>query len=342
MPSDRRSPRELLLFAFFLAITVALAWLLRHALLIIYVSAVFAVVLTPAIDRVHTIPIFRWHPSRGVSLLLVLLLLCLLLAGIMAVAVPSIASDAADFTQTLPRQVSELQRRLHSIPLFKKLDLSSLPAYAATTLKWIGAAAASTAADVLTSVLLTAYFILDGAPLLRRIVATLPPSQQPRLGVALGKAAGRMRHWLAGQGLLMLILGSSATITFGLMGLPFFYLLGFFAGLANFVPLLGPIATVLLAGIVAATQSGLAVIGVIAFYFVYQQVENAFLTPKIMKSQVQLASPAVIIALLIGSELAGIAGALVAIPSAVLVSELAQEYLPEKRSPSITNDQLQQ
>ncbi len=58
-----------------------------------------------------------------------------------------------------------------------------------------------------------------------------------------------------------------------------------------------------------------------------------------MRSQVQLASPIVIIALLIGSELAGIAGALVAVPSAVLVSELAHEYLPQKRSPSIMNEQ---
>ena len=61
----------------------------------------------------------------------------------------------------------------------------------------------------------------------------------------------------------------------------------------------------------------------------YQQVENAFLTPHIMKTQVQLSARAVVIALLIGSELAGIAGALVAVPSAVLVSVLADEYLAD-------------
>jgi predicted PurR-regulated permease PerM len=137
----------------------------------------------------------------------------------------------------------------------------------------------------------------------------------------------------------MLILGSSATITFGLMGLPFFYLLGLFAELAKFIPLLGPFATVLVAGALAATKSGWTVIGGAAFHFVYQQVENAFLTPNIMKSQAQLASPVVIIALLIGSELVGIASALVAVLSAVLVSELAHEYLPEKRGPSIVAEQ---
>jgi len=85
-----------------------------------------------------------------------------------------------------------------------------------------------------------------------------------------------------------------------------------------------------LAALAAATDSGWKVLGVLIFYFIYQQVENAFLTPKIMKSQVQLSSAVVVIALLIGSELAGIAGALVAVPSAVLVVELAGEYLVER------------
>jgi len=136
-----------------------------------------------------------------------------------------------------------------------------------------------------------------------------------------------MRGWLTGQLLLMLILGSASLIVFGLMGIPYFYLIGVFAGVANIIPLLGPIATVVLAAAIAATQSLWKVIGVLIFYAVYQQVENAFLTPRIMKAQVELSSAVVIVALLIGGELAGVAGALVAVPSAVLVVELASEYL---------------
>jgi predicted PurR-regulated permease PerM len=72
---------------------------------------------------------------------------------------------------------------------------------------------------------------------------------------------------------------------------------------------------------------------VVIFYFVYQQVENAFLTPRIMKSQVELSSAIVIVALLVGGELAGIPGALVAVPSAVLIGEFVQEYLTYKTDP---------
>jgi predicted PurR-regulated permease PerM len=139
-----------------------------------------------------------------------------------------------------------------------------------------------------------------------------------------------MRGWLAGQMLLMAILGSASLITFGLMGIPYFYLLGVFAGIANIIPLIGPFVTVLLASLIAATQSLWKVLGVLIFYAVYQQVEEAFLTPRIMKAQVELSPPVIVIALLLGSEIAGIAGALVAVPSAVLFVELAGEYLVKR------------
>jgi predicted PurR-regulated permease PerM len=139
-----------------------------------------------------------------------------------------------------------------------------------------------------------------------------------------------MRGWLTGQAMLMAILGISSGLTFGFMGLPYFYLLAVFAAAANLVPLLGPLATVVVASAVAATQSGWDVLGVLVFYLIYQQVENAFLTPRIMKSQVELSPVIVIVALLVGGELAGIAGALVAVPSAVLISELADEYIPKR------------
>jgi predicted PurR-regulated permease PerM len=328
---DARQPhnaRHLVLFAFGIAVVVALFWFLRHAALTIYVSAVFAVVLKPAVDWLHRKSVFGWRPSRAGALLVIVLVLCLVLGVIIAVAAPSIASNADDFSDTLRRAVTDFERRLHSVPLLGKVSLSGMNSHFAEAIKAAVAAAAGATADIVTALLLIAYFILDGAAILTRITGVLPPTSCRKLNSTLERAAVRMRHWLAGQGLLMLILGGSATVTFGLMGLPYFYLLGLFAGLANIVPLLGPLATVILAGAVAATKSGWDVIGVLIFYMVYQQVENAFLTPNIMKSQVQLASAVVIVALLIGSELAGIAGALVAVPSAVLIAELANTYLP--------------
>jgi predicted PurR-regulated permease PerM len=204
--------------------------------------------------------------------------------------------------------------------------------------KFLPAAGAATA-DVVSSLLLIAYLILDGAALFRRALGRIPAEPRERLQLALTRAAHRMRGWLTGQAMLMAILAVSSGITFGFLGLPYFYLLALFAGAANLVPLLGPLATVVVAGLVAATQSGWDVLGVIIFYLIYQQVENALLTPHIMKSQVELSPVIVLVALLVGAELGGIAGALVAVPSAVLVSELLNEYVPKRdAAPAVSGE----
>jgi predicted PurR-regulated permease PerM len=87
------------------------------------------------------------------------------------------------------------------------------------------------------------------------------------------------------------------------------------------------VVSVLLAGAVAAIDSLAKLVGVLIFFAVYQQVENAYLTPRIMESQVKISSVTVLVALLVGAELAGVPGALVAVPTAVLISVLIQEYL---------------
>jgi predicted PurR-regulated permease PerM len=307
---------------------LGIAWFIRHALLLIYVSAVLAAVLKPGIDWMHRTSIFGWRPGRGAALLLIVLVLCLLLGGLIAIALPSIISDVSNFTG----QFAQLQKGLHSLPLLRNINFSNVQSRAAAAIAKILPALGAATADIITALLLIAYFILDGAGLLKRIIRVMPPDGRGRLASTLQKAARRMRHWLAGQGMLMAILGTAATVTFGLMGLPYFYLLGIFAGVVNIIPLLGPLATVVVASGVALTQSPWDVLGVVVFYLVYQQVENAFLTPKIMQSEVQLSSAVVIVALLIGSELAGIAGALVAVPSAVLAAELANEYLVDEGS----------
>jgi predicted PurR-regulated permease PerM len=84
---------------------------------------------------------------------------------------------------------------------------------------------------------------------------------------------------------------------------------------------------------VAAIDSWGRVIGVVIFYAVYLQVENSFLVPRIMRSRVGLPGLAILAALLIGSSVAGVIGAMVSVPTAVLVAELVDEYLVNKSPP---------
>jgi predicted PurR-regulated permease PerM len=155
----------------------------------------------------------------------------------------------------------------------------------------------------------------------------LPIKTEPRFERTLLEAKDRMRRWLLAQLLLMLILGSSSALVYGLLGIRYFNVLAVFTGLANIVPIVGPVLSVMLACVVAAFDGWAKVAGVLIFYLVYQQIENAFLTPRIMKAAVGLPALSIIIALAIGGELAGLVGAVVAVPSATLVAVLMNEYL---------------
>lgn len=139
-----------------------------------------------------------------------------------------------------------------------------------------------------------------------------------------------MGKWLLGQGSLMLILGLTSTIVYLFLHVRYAYALGALTGLLNAIPIIGAAVCIALTLLVAAIDSWGRVIGVAIFYGIYLQVENSFLVPRIMKSRVGLPGLAILVALLIGSAVAGVVGALVSVPTAVLVTELVDEYLVNK------------
>jgi predicted PurR-regulated permease PerM len=135
-----------------------------------------------------------------------------------------------------------------------------------------------------------------------------------------------MGKWLLGQGSLMLVLGLSSMTVFLFLHVRYAYALGVLMGLFNLIPIAGAVISMTLVVMVAAIDSWGRVVGVLIFYAIYAQFETSFLTPRIMKQSVDLVGLAVIVALLLGSSLAGIVGALVAVPTAVLVAVLVSEY----------------
>jgi predicted PurR-regulated permease PerM len=329
--------KRLILWTLAVGIVVYLAWLLRNTLLLVYMSAVFAVVLSPAVDWVCRLRIGRWHPGRAVSILLIIGVVLVLLTVFLLLALPPLVSDIDQLIQQLPERVQRLQEDLRSVPFLRQINVQTIAGYASSLIGGLTGLVSTTAGALVSLaavIVLTAYLILDGARVFDWTISLLPPEISPRLRLTLLRAVARMRRWLVGQAMLMLILGLYSAVVFGLLGVRYFYLLAVFAGVANIIPMLGPVLTVILAGTVAAIDSFAKLIGVVVLYLAYQQVESAFLTPRIMKMQVKLSATAVLVALLIGGALAGISGALLAVPTAVLVSELAEEYLihrPEER-----------
>jgi predicted PurR-regulated permease PerM len=175
--------------------------------------------------------------------------------------------------------------------------------------------------------ILTVYFTLEGDVAYRWVLSLFPLERRTRLDNALRRADVRMGRWLIGQGSLMLILGLTSTVVYLALDVRYAYALGVLTGLLNIIPVLGAAVCVVLALLAAAADSWGRVLGVAVFYLIYLWLENSFLTPRIMKSSVDLPGLSIIVALLVGSELEGVVGALVSVPTAVLVAVLIDEYL---------------
>jgi predicted PurR-regulated permease PerM len=332
--SRRQSIRSNILFAFAVGLALYLAWLLRHVLLLIYVSAMFAVVLNPLVCYISDLRIGRWKPFRRVAIIVLVFMIFAGLGGFVFLALPPALDDLSDFAKEMPTRLPQIVDNLKRIPLLNHIDTNNITTQFANSIT-------GSATEVLRSLkgwasalftmgmgfILTVYFSLEGEAAYRWGMSFFPPAHRGRLDAALRRAERRMQMWLVGQGSLMLILGVCSTVTYLSLHIRYAYALGFLTGLLNIIPVMGAAVCIGLALLVAAIDSWGRVLGVAIFYGIWVNLENSLLIPRIMKSSVDLPGLSVLVGLVIGSELAGVTGALVSVPTAVLVSVLLDEYL---------------
>lgn len=332
-----RSLRSDIVFAFALALACYLAWLIRDVLVLLYVSALFAVVLSPVVRSTSRIHIGRWQPFKGSAVFVLLLVVAGAIAAFGFFALPPVISDLQGFAQEMPSRLPGLVEKLKNLPLTQHLDTASLSSrlqdfvsQAATYILFSISDWAGKLFDLVMGFILTIYFILEGDHAYQWFLSFFPHGRRERLDETLQRAEIRMGKWLLGQGSLMLIMGVTSTIVYLALHIRYAYALGVLTGMLNIVPVLGAAICIALAMLVAAIDSWGRVLGIAIFYLIYLQVENSFLIPRIMKNSVGLPGLAILVALVLGSALEGILGAMVSVPTAVLVAVLLDEYLVRK------------
>jgi predicted PurR-regulated permease PerM len=334
-----RNLRSDIVFAFAVALAIALAWHMRDVLMLLYVSALFAVVLTPVVRFTSGLRIGRRQPFKGSAILFLLLAVAAALTAFGFLALPPVIRDMQEFGGEMPARLPAILEKIKTIPFADRLNTGEISArvqdfasQAATYLLLSIRDWAGNLFDIVMGVTLTVYFILEGDRAYRWFLSFFPAKSRVRLDKTLRRAELRLGKWLLGQGSLMLILGVTSTIVYLSLGVRYAYALGFLTGLLNIIPVIGAAVCVALALLVAAIDSWGRVLGVAIFYLIYLQVENSYLVPRIMKNSVGLPGLAIIVALLLGFALEGVPGAMVAVPTAVLVAVLVDEYFVHKET----------
>jgi predicted PurR-regulated permease PerM len=329
--------RSHILFFFGVILFLALAWKLAKELEIIYVSALFAVVLMPIIGRITSTSIRGYKPSRPMAIIMLIVGVVAAVAIFFTVGLPPVLRDLREFSNDLPQRIPDIVGKLKKLPMADHFGIDSLAeraenaiaataSYLFTSLPdWL-----SHVFDILTTAFLCIYFMLEGEFAYSFFLSLFRSDHRRRLDVTLKTAERKMSKWLVGQGLLMLTLGVCSVVVFGLLKVRYFLLLGVLMGLLNIIPIAGGVITIVIVAGVAALDSWPKMFGVLLFYLIYVNVENAVLTPRIMRSSVNLMGLTVLVALLIGTALAGVVGALVAVPTAALISVLLDEYAVQR------------
>jgi predicted PurR-regulated permease PerM len=291
----------------------------------------------PVIESIRMMNIRGWRPSRSIAILILIAGIALGLSLFFTFALPPVMRDLKEFLTDLPQRIPEAVAKIKRIPMADKLGVDDLAAKAEATAAAVGGYLFSSlphwlahVLDVLTAIFLCIYFMIEGDSAYEFLLSLFKPASRARLDTALQKAELKMSKWLLGQGLLMLSIGICSTIVFWILHVRYFVLLGVLMGLFNIIPIAGGVITIVLVAGVAALDSWPKMFGVLIFYLIYVNFENAFLTPRIMKSSVDLMGLTVLVALMIGTALAGVVGALVAVPTAALISVLLDEYAVQR------------
>jgi predicted PurR-regulated permease PerM len=247
--------------------------------------------------------------------------------------IPPLVGQLTELGQQMPTYVDQLQNTLvrarlieHRYTWSQLLQKVESPALAFTGILGAVQSVLGAFAAVITVLILPYYLLLEASSLQRALLQVVSPENRASVARVTVDVTLKVGAWLSGQILLGAVIGVTATIGLWIIGVPFPYVLGLIAGLGEFIPIVGPISAAVPAVLMGWTVSLKTAIFVAIYFAVQQFVENNFLVPRIMERQVGVSAVTILIALLIGGELLGIVGAVLAVPTAAIVQVLLQEF----------------
>jgi predicted PurR-regulated permease PerM len=340
--ASSNSPRALIRYGLIgLALTVAISWTLyevRDALMLVYISALIAIGLSPVVDAIERKRLLRQRVPRWAAILVIYLCIIGAIVGVGVLVIPPIVSQSRDLAVELPKLLHQGQQWLidhgwlsREITAQEAVQTASSSGAQDTVGVLAGAVWGFVGGlfGVVTILVLTFYLLVDGDSLVRLFVRLFPSERRLRVEDACRRVTNKVSAWLGGQLLLGAVIGTTAAVGLFLMGVPFFYVLALIAGIGEMIPIVGPILSAVPAVIVALSVSPALALAVVAFFFGQQQLENHILVPNIMQRQVGISPVGVIVALLIGGSLLGVLGAILAVPTAGILQVLFEELVPE-------------
>jgi predicted PurR-regulated permease PerM len=306
---------------------------LRRVVAWMVVAGFFAVVLAPAVGLVEQ----HLHVRRGLAVTITVVFGAIVVSGLVALIVIPLVAHATDFAVNLSNYVADTRAGRGSLGgLVRQINLdrwiqdhqqdiqNSANSLGASSLQLLRAVGNFVIASI-TIFVLTVLLLIQGPSLVNTTLGLVPLAHRDRVR-RVGADCGRaVTGYVVGNLIIGVIAGTASYVCLRASGVPFAEVLALWVGFADLIPLVGATIGAAPAVLAAFLHSVPVGIVVIAFFVIYQQFENHVLQVTIMARTVQLNPLAVLLSVLIGVELFGLLGALLAIPAGGVVQILVRE-----------------
>lgn len=311
-------------------LSIVVLWQIRSLIVLLLISIVLASAIAPIVDWAEGFRVPRW--------LTVILVYLSLISGLVGLAVafgPAAFTQIEQLIRSLPEYVRELtvlvenwvlsinDSRPELVSQVEKLfDIQSITAWAIRSSQQAIARSYSLTTglvgsiiNIVLSLFVSGYMVADSKNLIRGAVRVLPRPWDRRLETQLGPVSARIGSYIRGRIIVSTILGVAATIGLSVLGLSDVALgLGAIAGVANFIPFVGPILGAIPSLVVALSYGWWTLLWVFLLFVIIQNLEAYILAPVVIGSSVGLHPLYLLLAVLGGTEVLGIFGALLAPP----------------------------
>jgi predicted PurR-regulated permease PerM len=317
------------------------AFVARDALLMIYVSGVLAIGFSPivrVIERQKLLPIGSARFPRWLAILVLYLAILGTIGLVLSLIFPPLVEQGQAMWEKAPRWFERGQQFLITKGwltgrISMREAVEKAPGSGSDAVTRVGRAVVGVAGGIFgifTILILTFYMLIDSWRLRETFLRLFRRERRPRIDAASREVMVKVSAWLGGQLLLAGTIGVTTAIGLWALGIPYFYVLALVAAIGELIPIVGPVLSAVPALGVAATLSLNKAVFVLIFFILQQQLENHVLVPKIMSRQVGVSAVTIIVALLIGGSLAGILGAILAVPTVAILQVVASEALREE------------
>ena len=343
----------------FVGLVVAgwLLYALRGVLAPVFFAFLIAYILDPVVDRIEAIPFLqRTSIGRGVGIGVLLLLFFALTGAILLLVLPLMLQQISDFLESLPGAIERAWVRWepvvadygltlpHSIGEFLEdlhLDAQEIVAkgYAPVTasLGWLLGGTASALGAIVAAITVPVfafYLTYDFDNIVERVALLIPPRRRDAAHSFFGEIDRVLGQFFRGQFTVMAVLAVLYSLGYGVIGVPLALPIGIMAGLLSFIPYVGSFTALGAALLMTALdgQGWRQALWVAGVHFIIQGLEGFVITPKIMGGTVGLSAIAILFALLVGGELLGFTGVLLAVPTAAVIKILLGRIVDQYES----------